>query len=52
MAPTTANARQLVNHGHIVVNDKVVTNASFRCKPQDIIFVRNKEILNVTLEYL
>jgi small subunit ribosomal protein S4 len=43
MAPTIANARQLVNHGHIVVNDKVVTIASFRCKPQDIISVRNKE---------
>jgi small subunit ribosomal protein S4 len=43
MGSTIANARQLVNHGHILVNDKVVTIASFRCKPQDVISVRNNE---------
>nr|YP_001019095.1 ribosomal protein S4 [Chlorokybus atmophyticus]Q19VA6.2 RecName: Full=Small ribosomal subunit protein uS4c; AltName: Full=30S ribosomal protein S4, chloroplastic [Chlorokybus atmophyticus]ABD62252.2 ribosomal protein S4 [Chlorokybus atmophyticus]WKT05640.1 ribosomal protein S4 [Chlorokybus atmophyticus] len=41
MAPTIANARQLVNHGHIVVNDRIVTIPSYRCKPKDIISVRN-----------
>ena len=44
MAPTIASARQLVNHGHIVVNEKIVTIASFRCKPKDIISVKNNNI--------
>lgn len=44
MAPTMASARQLVNHGHILVNDKIVTIASFRCKPRDIISVKNNSI--------
>lgn len=44
MAPTIASARQLVNHGHIKVNEKIVTIASFRCKPQDVISVKNSTV--------
>ena len=41
-APTIPAARQLVNHGHIAVNNKRVNIPSFLCKPNDIITVKNK----------
>ena len=40
--PTVFAARQLVSHGHIKVNGKRVTIASYRCKPGDSIEVREK----------
>ncbi|MGF1492003.1 MAG: 30S ribosomal protein S4 [Microcoleaceae cyanobacterium] len=43
MAPTIPAARQLVNHGHVTVNDQVVSIASYNCKPGDVIGVRNRE---------
>ncbi len=43
LAPTIIAARQLVSHGHIVVNKQQVTIASFQCRPGDIIEVREKE---------
>ena len=36
-------ARQLINHGHITVNDKRVDRASFMVKAGDCISVRNSE---------
>lgn len=36
-ASTIPFARQLINHGHIIVNKKRVTIPSFRCKDGDII---------------
>lgn len=42
-APTIPAARQIVNHGHILVNKKLVNIASFNCKPGDVITMRNKE---------
>ena len=42
MAPTIPAARQLVNHGHVIVNDRVVDIPSYRCKPQDVIFIRDR----------
>nr|QOT13809.1 ribosomal protein S4 [Micrasterias rotata] len=42
MAPTIPAARQLVNHGHVLVNDRVVDIPSFRCKPQDTISIRDR----------
>lgn len=36
-SPTRASARQLVGHGHIKVNDKVVTIPSYQVKVNDII---------------
>jgi small subunit ribosomal protein S4 len=41
-AKSIAQARQLVNHGHITVNKKVVTIASFQCHLTDIIGIKNK----------
>ena len=41
-ASTLANARQLVNHGHITVNNKVVNIASFQCRINDIIGIKPK----------
>lgn len=42
MAPTIPAARQLVNHGHVMVNDRVVDIPSYRCKPQDVIVIRER----------
>jgi small subunit ribosomal protein S4 len=42
LASTIAGARQLVNHGHIVVNDNVVSIASFQCRINDKIGVKHK----------
>lgn len=39
---TIAQARQLVNHGHITVNKKVVSIPSFQCHLNDIIGVKDK----------
>lgn len=36
-APTRASSRQIVNHGHIKVNDKMVGVASFQVRINDII---------------
>ena len=41
-AKTIAQARQLVNHGHITVNKKTVTIPSFQCRLNDIISVKEK----------
>lgn len=43
MAPTIPSARQLVNHGHILVNGRVVDIASYNCRPGDVVAVRNRE---------
>jgi len=41
-APTVFAARQLINHGHIMVNTKKVNIASFLVKAEDTIEVKNK----------
>nr|WPV72560.1 ribosomal protein S4 [Navicula sp.]WPV72718.1 ribosomal protein S4 [Navicula sp.] len=41
-AKTIAQARQLVNHGHITVNKKTVSIPSFQCRLNDIISVKEK----------
>nr|YP_010723113.1 ribosomal protein S4 [Aristea ecklonii]WDW26483.1 ribosomal protein S4 [Aristea ecklonii] len=43
MASTIPGARQLVNHRHILVNDRIVDIPSYRCKPRDIITTKNKQ---------
>jgi small subunit ribosomal protein S4 len=43
MAGTIPGARQLVNHGHVTVNGRVVDIASYQCRPGDVIGVRNQE---------
>jgi small subunit ribosomal protein S4 len=39
--PTVFAARQFINHGHVQVNGKRVTIASFRCKPGDVVSVKD-----------
>jgi len=50
MAPTIRAARQLINHGHIYVNNKKVSIPSYSCKPKDIITpapkMRSIQLLN------
>jgi small subunit ribosomal protein S4 len=41
-AKSISQARQLVNHGHITVNGKVITISSFQCRLNDIITIREK----------
>lgn len=43
MAPTIPSARQLVNHGHVTVNGRVVNIPSYQCRPGDVIAVRDTE---------
>ena len=42
MVPTVFGARQLINHKHIMVNGKVVNIPSYRCKPGDVIEIRER----------
>nr|YP_009297604.1 ribosomal protein S4 [Hildenbrandia rivularis]AOM67148.1 ribosomal protein S4 [Hildenbrandia rivularis] len=42
MAPTIPAAKQLINHKHILVNNKTVSICSYQCRPGNIIKIRNK----------
>ena len=39
--PTVFAARQIVNHGHILVNGKRVNIPSYRCKPGDVVAIKD-----------
>ena len=41
-AKSIGQARQLVNHGHITVNKKVINIPSFQCRLEDVISVKEK----------
>nr|UFK62014.1 ribosomal protein S4 [Periploca forrestii] len=43
MASTIPAARQLVNHRHILVNGHIVDIPSYRCKPRDILTVKDEQ---------
>ncbi len=43
-ASTRRAARQLVNHGHITVNGKKVDIPSYRCKPGDVITLKEQSM--------
>ncbi len=43
MAGTIPSARQLVNHGHVTVNGRVVNIASYQCRPGDVVGVRDRD---------
>jgi len=43
MAFTISQARQLVNHRHVLVNSRIVDIPSYRCKPQDIITAKDEQ---------
>jgi small subunit ribosomal protein S4 len=40
--PTPFAARQFVNHGHVLVNGRRVNIPSYRCRPGDVIEVKEK----------
>lgn len=54
IAPTRMAARQLVNHKHIVVNNRIVNIPSYTLRPGDIISVREKskslQVINESLQ--
>src|SRR3989337_2302947 len=47
--PTVFAARQFVNHGHVKVNGVRVNIGSYRCKPGDVIEVKEKSKQLVTV---
>lgn len=53
-AKSIAQARQLVNHGHIVVNKKVVSIPSFQCRLNDIVGIKettsSKDLIRNNIE--
>ena len=49
-AKSIAQARQLVNHGHITVNKQVVDIPSFQCRLNDIIGVKEKSSSKTLIE--
>ena len=54
MAPTIPAARQIVNHGHIIVNNRIVDIPSYRCQIKDKINIRNRprslNLINTNIE--
>jgi len=54
LAPTIAAARQLVNHGHITVNQLPVSIPSYQCQPGDKLSIKDnatsKRLVNKYLE--
>lgn len=55
MAPTIPAARQLVSHGHVTVNGRVVNIPSYQCRPGEAIGVSNREqsrkLVETNLQY-
>ncbi|MBP0029949.1 30S ribosomal protein S4 [Roseofilum reptotaenium CS-1145] len=55
MAPTIPAARQLVNHGHVTVNGRPVSIASYQCRPGEEIGVRDRDrsrkLVEANLQY-
>nr|QGW12708.1 ribosomal protein S4 [Nanofrustulum shiloi] len=49
-ASSIAQARQLVNHGHITVNKKVVSIPSFQCRINDKIGIREKNVSQTLIQ--
>lgn len=49
-AKTIRQARQIVSHGHIMVNKKVVNIPSFQCRLNDVISVKEKSISKTLIE--
>lgn len=50
LAPTIMASRQLVSHGHIVINNISVDIPSYQCQPQDIIQVKNNKVSRKLVE--
>ena len=43
-APTIMSAKQIINHGHISLNGKIVNIPSFACQPKQILKVKNSQV--------
>ncbi|ELR99451.1 30S ribosomal protein S4 [Gloeocapsa sp. PCC 73106] len=43
MAGTIPGARQLISHGHITINGKIVDIPSYQCRPGEVIGVKNSD---------
>lgn len=50
LAPTIPAARQLVNHGHITVNQKRINICSYQSKPGDVIAAKKSKISKKLIE--
>ena len=50
LTPTIMAGRQMVSHGHILLNNKPVDIPSYQCQPQDIIQVRNTKVSKKLVE--
>ena len=54
LAPTIAAARQLVNHGHIMINQSCVSIPSYQCQPGDVVSIKDstnsKQLITKNLE--
>lgn len=44
LSPSIVSARQLISHGHILLNDKIVTVPSFSCRPSNIIKIKSSSV--------
>ena len=51
-APSRQSARQLVTHGHVLLNDKRVDIPSILVKPGDVLTIRPKSAANAYFEQL
>jgi small subunit ribosomal protein S4 len=55
MAPTIPAARQLVNHGHVTVNGRIVNIPSYQCRAGEAIGIRDNDasrrLVQANLEY-
>nr|CDI27993.1 chloroplast 30S ribosomal protein S4 [Acetabularia acetabulum] len=43
LAPTIIASRQLISHGHILLNEQKITIPSYQCKKKDIISIKNQK---------
>ena len=52
MAPSRAQARQLILHGHVTINDKKVTIPSYQLRPGQVVSVRegSKKLFKTIIE--
>lgn len=50
LSPTILAARQLISHGHVKVNNLIVTIASFQCQPGDTIQLSDKSFIKNIIE--
>lgn len=50
-APTIMAAKQLINHGHILINGKMVDIPSYCCKPTNILKVKDSVISKTLINF-